>query len=161
MNNICGTDHPFFQTCNSRNRFECRTWCCTLLCGSTVQRACQVTVQFCIVSRIHGISQSVVIISRIRHICQYIPCIRIGDHTSGTTRFQCKLSRCDLQILDLIHHKAVCRISTASEFSNRLLIILQNTLVIQEQTNFSSRHHIIQNDIFIQHCMKIAVGCQF
>ena len=132
MNNLRWRDNPLFQSSHRGYRFKCRSGSRLLLCCLAVQRTGMIQIQRCKISRIHGVGQPVIVISRIRHTGQHFTSIRICNHASGTARFQRKLSGCNFQFSDFIEHEIIGRVRTILKSSNRLLIILQNSLFIQE-----------------------------
>ena len=120
--------------CSGYN-LERGTGCCLILGGKIQLWAGLVRIQLRIILRIHGIRHFVIVISRIRHHSQHISRIDIRNDYRGIAGIQCQLGRCDLQIIDPVHHKLICRQFTGIQCFFILSRDVHHLLFTQEHTD--------------------------
>ena len=100
-------NRPFLQTRDGRNRLKGRTGSQVFLGHTVNEGGRQILPQAIVIIGIHHIGQPVVIVAGIGHTGQGLAGIRIHDYDAAAAGLQRKLRRGNLQISDLVQHKAV------------------------------------------------------
>ena len=153
-------NHALFHTCNGGKKLQGRTWRSCLLGGLIKEWAGLIQCQFGIVLCIHIVGQSVIVISWIRYQGYHISVLHIHNHCGSRTRHKGKLCRFDFQIIDLIDHKIIGTCSSGRQILIRSVLLIQNTLLIQGQTDLLTGNGIIQKHILIQQLGKSRICTQ-
>ena len=141
-------NHVFCQTGWCGNQLKGGTGCGLLLRRIIEQRRRFIMLQGCKIFRIHTIGKFVAVISGITYHGKNFPCFFIRHHTGTGTWFKCKLCRRNLNVVNLFHEKIPWRQRSVFQFVYCCIIIIQYSLIEQNQTeltrgDFATCNHIL------------------
>ena len=107
IDDIGETDYIFLERRNRRDGLKGRARCLSGLRRVVVERKGFILHETCVVTRVHRVGQTIVVVPRIGYQRFYLAGCDIGHDTARGTGIQRKLCRCDFQIRHELYKIAV------------------------------------------------------
>ncbi len=98
-------DHLLFQSGDGGNGLKGGTRRLHNLCGIVVKREGQIIIQLAEIGGVHGSRHQIIVIAGVSYQGPHLSGSHIGHRASGGTRVKGQLSRRDLKVGYLFHHK--------------------------------------------------------
>ena len=147
----------FCQPGSCGTQFKSRSRSRHLLRRIIEQRKRFIMLQRCKIFRIHTIGKFVAVITGITYHGTNFPCFFIRHHTGTGTWFKCKLCRRNLNVVNLFHEKIPWRQRSVFQFVYRCIIIIQYSLIEQNQAELARRDFATCNHILVYNFGKFRI----
>ena len=151
---LAGRYDPLLQGCRSGQGLEGRPRRRLLLGGVVVKRQGLIVCKGIIVGCVYGICQPVVVVARVGHAGQDLPCPHIGHDAGAGAGIQGQVCRRYIQVSQTVHHEVIGGYLAGIQLPQLIVLVHKPLLLIDHMADLKARDGVPLYHVLIEYLGK-------